>query len=64
MNNTPGREGTYEEKYEHPIEAIRKDFGFEVSVRIMNKDEMPDDGVKYYADTNCLIYVESELELL
>ena len=64
MSNTPGLKGTYEEKYEHPIEARRKDFGFEVSVRIMNKDEMPDDGVKYYADTDCTIYREGELELL
>jgi len=64
MSNTLGKKETYEEKYEHPIKAKRKDFGFEVSVRIMDKDEMPDDGIKYYADTDCSIYAESELEIL
>ena len=64
MSSTLGKKETYEEKYEHPIEARTKDFGFEVSVRIMNKDEMPDDGIRYYADTNCSIYAENELELL
>lgn len=56
-------ERTYEDDYEHPIKAIRKEFGFEVLVRKMNKDEMPDDGKTYYADTECTIYEESELEL-
>ena len=63
MSNTLGLKGTYEENYEHPIKAKRKDFGFELLVRVMDKDEMPDDGVKYYADTECTIYTESELEL-
>lgn len=55
-------EQTYEDDYEHPIRAIRKDFGFEVFVRKMDKDEMPDDGLTYYADTECSIYEEEELE--
>lgn len=56
-------EQTYEDDYEHPIRAIRKDFGFEVFVRKMDKDEMPDDGITYYADTDCSIYTIDELEL-
>lgn len=29
----------------------------------MDKDEMPDDGITYYADTDCTIYQENELTL-
>lgn len=55
---------TYEDKYDHPLKSIRKDGGFEIDVRKMDKDEIPDDGVTYYADTDCTIYKEDELEIL
>lgn len=55
---------TYEDDYEHPIRAIRRDIGYEVNVRKMNKDEMPDDGITYYADTDCTIYQERELSIV
>ena len=47
---------TYEDDYEHPITATRKDIGLTVRVRKMEKSEMPDDGITYYADTECVIY--------
>lgn len=55
---------TYEDGYTHPIEAKRKGYVDNVFVRKMGREEMPDDGVTYYADTNCNIYQEDELELL
>lgn len=55
---------TYEDGYEHPLTARRKGFSDLVQVRKMDKDEMPDDGITYYADTNCTIYQEGELEIL
>ena len=54
----------YEDDYEHPLKAKRKDIGFEISVRKMDKEEMPDDGITYYADTDCTIYREDELVIL
>jgi len=53
---------TYEDDYEHPITATRKDIGLTVRVRKMEKSEMPDDGITYYADTECVIYREDELQ--
>lgn len=47
------------------MKAIRKDFGFEIEVRKMNKDEMPDNGIVYYCDDESKnIYEEKELDLL
>lgn len=54
---------TYEDDYDHPIVATRKDLNYEIQVRKMDKDEMPDDGITYYADTDCTIYQENELAL-
>lgn len=54
---------TYEDDFEHPIKAKRKDSGFEIDVRKMAKDEMPDDGIIYYVDTDCSIYEKHELEI-
>lgn len=54
---------TYEDDYEHPIKAVRKDGGYELNVRKMSKEEMPDDGIDYWVDTDCTIYTEDELEL-
>ncbi len=54
---------SYEDKYDHPLTAIRKDLGIELLVRKMDKDEMPDDGIVYYADTECTIYQEGELSI-
>ena len=46
------------------MKAIRKDFKFEIEVRKMDKDEMPDDGITYYCDDEtCIIYEEDELEI-
>lgn len=45
--------------YEYPIKAIRyKDW--EINVRKMRKDEMPDNGVTYYVEQNGAIYQEGE----
>ena len=52
-----------EDKHDHQITAIRKDLRIELSVRKMDKDEMPDDGITYYADTDGTIYEEDELEV-
>ena len=54
---------TYEDDYEHPIVAIRRDSGIRVFVRRMVEGEMPDDGIIYYVDTDCTIYEEDELEV-
>lgn len=54
---------TYEDDYDHPIVATRIDLNYEIHVRKMDKDEMPDDGITYYADTDCTIYQENELTL-
>ena len=44
------------------MKAIRKDFGFEIEVRKMMPDEMPDDGIVYYCDDSTgNIYKEDEL---
>ena len=53
-----------EDNYEHPITAIRKDIGIQVSVRVMDKESMPDDGETYYADTECTIYTTEELDIV
>ncbi len=46
------------------MKVKRKDFGFEIEVRKMDKDEMPDDGIVYYCDDETSgIYTEDELEL-
>lgn len=46
------------------MKAIRKDFGFEIEVRKMAKDEMPDNGIEYYCDDETKnIYEEKELTL-
>lgn len=46
------------------MKAIIKDFGFEVEIRKMGKDEMPDDGIVYYCDDESkIIYKEDELDL-
>lgn len=62
----PGIPDSYEEKYDHPIKAFRKDTEEIIYVRIMAKDEMPDDGNTYYVDTRCSIYPKhkNELEIL
>lgn len=47
------------------MKAIRKDNHFEIEVRKMDKDEMPDDGITYYCDDETsIIYEEKELELV
>ena len=45
-------------KYEYPIKARRYDW--EINVRKMRKDEMPEDGVIYYCDIDGTIYNEGE----
>lgn len=46
------------------MKAIRKDIYFEIEVRKMDKDEMPDDGITYYCDDETyIIYKEEELEI-
>lgn len=40
--------------YEYPIRAT--DYGEEIFVRKMRKDEMPDDGNTYYVTVNGTIY--------
>lgn len=44
--------------YDYPIKA--KTHGFEIDVRMMRKDEMPDDGITYYCDEDGTIYHEGE----
>ena len=45
------------------MKATRKDTGFEIEVRKMDKAEMPDDGIVYYADDKTFnIYEEEELD--
>lgn len=45
--------------YSYPIKAIRfKDW--EINVRKMRKDEMPDNGITYYCEENGTIYKEGE----
>lgn len=41
--------------YEYPIKAQREE-GWEINVRLMRKDEMPDDGETYYCDKDASIY--------
>jgi len=48
---------------EFETKAIRKDYGLEIMVRKMDKDEMPDDGVTYYCEEGGQIYKEDELDL-
>jgi len=45
--------------YEYPIKAIRFNC-WEISVRKMRKDEMPNDGNTYYAEENGTIYQEGD----
>lgn len=45
--------------YEYPIKARRYD-QWDIDVRLMRKDEMPDDGITYYCDQDAGIYVEGE----
>jgi hypothetical protein len=46
------------------MKAIRKDIRYEVEVRLMDKDEMPDDGITYYCeDDTYIIFTEDELEI-
>lgn len=45
--------------YEYPIKAKR--YGeFEIDVREMRKDEMPEDGETYYCEQNGSIYWKGE----
>lgn len=44
--------------YEYPIKA--KYHGEEINVRIMRKDEMPEDGITYYCALNSMIFTEDE----
>jgi len=53
----PKRERDY--GYEYPIKAKRYD-DWEINVRKMKKDEMPDDGITYYCEKNGTIYHEGE----
>jgi len=46
-------------KYEYPIRAIRYN-EWEINVRKMRKDEMPDNGITYYVEKNGTIYSENE----
>lgn len=43
------------------MKVIRKDFGFEIEVRQMLPEEMPDDGITYYCEEGGQIYKEEEL---
>ena len=45
--------------YEYPIKAMRYN-EWEIDVRKMRPDEMPDDGITYYCDVNSTIYHEGE----
>lgn len=45
--------------YEYPIKAIRHG-EWEIKVRKMRQDEMPDNGITYYCDENATIYHEGE----
>lgn len=45
--------------YEYPIKARRFN-DFDVDVRLMRKDEMPDDGKTYYCDVDGTIYMQGE----
>ena len=45
--------------YEYPIKARRYN-EWEINVRKMRKDEMPDDGKTYYCDIESKIYHEGE----
>jgi hypothetical protein len=44
--------------HEYPIKAFR--YNWEINVRKMRKDEMPDDGINYYCEENGTIYIEGE----
>lgn len=44
--------------YEYPIKA--RYFGEDIDVRLMRKDEMPDDGETYYCEVNGSIYRQGE----
>jgi len=45
--------------YDYPIRAIRHG-EWEIKVRQMRKDEMPDDGITYYCEKDGTIYDENE----
>ena len=45
--------------YEYPIKATRFN-KWEINVRKMRKDEMPDDGNTYFVEVNGTIYQEGE----
>lgn len=40
--------------YEYPIDAMV--YGEKIKVRLMRKDEMPDNGIDYYCAPNATIY--------
>lgn len=46
--------------YKYPLKAYRyanhPDGGWEINVRQMRQDEMPDDGIVYYCDEDGTIY--------
>lgn len=45
--------------YKYPIKASR--YGeWEIDVRKMRKDEMPDDGINYYCERDGSIYAEDD----
>lgn len=44
--------------YEYPLKAVR--CNWEINVRKMREDEMPDDGVTYYCEQNGTIYKEED----
>lgn len=47
------------------MKAIRKDNGFEIEVRKMAKDEMPNDGITYYCeDETAIIFTTEELKMI
>ena len=45
--------------YEYPIKARRYN-QWNIDVRLMRKDEMPDDGITYYCDQDGQIYTSGE----
>lgn len=55
--NKPKREEDY--GYDYPIKAMRYN-EWEIDVRKMRKDEMPDDGITYYCERNGTIYRDGE----
>lgn len=47
--------------HEYPLRALRYN-EWEINVRKMDKDEMPDDGITYYCEKNGTIYAEGEAD--